>query len=89
MNNTCIIPVVLIHCQKNARKTPCSAACDSGAKANDTDFSVLIYYYDETDFSVGGRKIPCENTNFPRWLWIDPFSFSVLLNGLFRWQKIS
>jgi hypothetical protein len=70
--------VPLLHCQKNARKTPCSATCDSGAKANDTDFSVLIYLFTETDFSVGSRKIPCENANFPRQLFIATFGIAVL-----------
>jgi hypothetical protein len=78
-----------MHCQKNARKSPCSATCDSGAKANDTDFSILNYSYDETDFPVGSRKIPCENANFPRQLWIAPFGISVLLNGFFRWRPVN
>jgi hypothetical protein len=40
-----------------------------------------IHYYNETDFSVNGRKIPVEDTNFPRWFWIDPFTILVLLKG--------
>jgi hypothetical protein len=59
---------VMVHCQKKTWKIPCSATCDSDAKANDTDFSVLIYYFNEMDFSVGRRKIPCEDANFPRQL---------------------
>jgi hypothetical protein len=79
------------HCQKNAWKIPCSATCDSGAKANDTDFSVSIYQYNKMDFPVGGRKIPCEKANLPMWLWIDPLQYLSVVNRIFplhimRWQ---
>jgi hypothetical protein len=33
--------IYLIHCQKNARKIPCSATCDLDAKDNGMEFSVL------------------------------------------------
>jgi hypothetical protein len=75
-----------VHCQKNARKSPCSATCDSDAKANDTDFSVVIYSFDETDFSIGSRKILCENAKFPRQLWIAPFSYFSVVKRIFPFE---